>query len=270
MTKNELKHIKLRYNFPRGVKVCPAHDNDQTFNWNPKRMCVYKSAITAGLIFHVHPFIVRLLAKIRAHLCQLYTSAWTIIIISIVRCHQLGIPLSTTIFMSIFMLKNSSLVRPWWVQINHRPDVDDIVNLLSLPNSNHGLNKKILVVEWEDSDWGDLLKTTFSNVSDQLDQVLKLNNFECYARDALIREKGQNHFQHIINERQLVETSLSFLSLEAVDALDEDAAKNGIKPMKRMIKQAEDGSSRLPSKIPAFLESLLLERGGSRNLTGTI
>lgn len=149
LSRPAFKQLKSKYSYPEGVKVREASPNDRTCNWSPTRLCVYKSALDIGFRFPVHPFIVELLNELKIHPCQLYPNAWGLIVVFILRCHQLGIPLCTTLFRSIFIVKNSPLSRAGWVQINHRAGVDNIVNALSLPDSNHGWQKKFLVLEWE-------------------------------------------------------------------------------------------------------------------------
>ncbi|KAL8119819.1 hypothetical protein AgCh_017075 [Apium graveolens] len=159
LSRPAFKQLKSKYSYPKGVKVREASANDRTCNWSPTRLCVYKGALDLGFRFSVHPFIVELLNKLKIHLCQLYPNAWGLIVVFIVRCHQLGIPLCTTLFRSIFIVKNSPLSRAGWVQINHRTGVDNIVNALSLPDSNHGWQKIFLVLEWEGGDWGEFFSS---------------------------------------------------------------------------------------------------------------
>lgn len=114
------------------------------------------------------------------------------------------------------MIKNSPLIKAGWVQINHRPGVNNIVNSLSLPDSNHNWNKKFFVLEWMDEDWGEFFETSFHNVVDNPNHILQLSTSELYARDALIRDCGQTHFRHFVNERKLAEAGISNLPLEGI------------------------------------------------------
>lgn len=107
MSEGEIRKIKERYSFPSCIKVREPNYNDITCNWDPERLCVFKGALVARLRFPVYPFIIRLLAAIKVHPCQLFPNSWRLIVIFMLRCHQLEIPFSNSMFRSIFLVKSS-------------------------------------------------------------------------------------------------------------------------------------------------------------------
>lgn len=70
-----MREIKEKYSFLSCIKVCDLGFSDRTCNWDRERLCVFKGAPEAVLRFPVHPFIIRLLAHIKVHPCQLYPNS---------------------------------------------------------------------------------------------------------------------------------------------------------------------------------------------------
>lgn len=114
------------------------------------------------------------------------------------------------------MIKNSPLSKAGWVQFQHRAGVGHTMNAYSLPDSNHGWNKKSLVLEWRSGDWGEFFRTSFSCTVDSPYFIFKLDIPELHARDKLSSDNGQTHFRCFVNERKLAEPGLSGLSLKGI------------------------------------------------------
>lgn len=185
---------------------------DRTCNWHHEKLFVYKEAILSGFRFPVHPFVVRLLAEVKINPCQLYPNSWRFIFIFMVRCHQEDIALNIPLFRSIFMFKNSPLVRKGWVSIQHRPGVPHIVNASSLPDSFHGWQHNFVILHWKGGDWGRYFRTRFGHVSDAGFYLLELNRLDLSNRDKLISDNGRTHYREFLNETALVEAGFSTLS----------------------------------------------------------
>lgn len=221
---------------------------------------MFNGAFIVGLKFLVHPCIIRLLAELEVHPCRLYPNSWGFIIYFMVRCHQLGIPLNTFLFKSIFMIKNSPLSKDGWVQSNielvlgtlwtHTPFQTPI---MAGTKSSSFLNEKVEIGK-------SCLKLT-SVVPLIARTIFSTLTPEMYARDELIKNNGQDHCWHFVNERKLIEAGLSgfirgyfFLPLQlwtslfllhyfpcfisADDALDAVSDKREM-PTRRMIKMDE-------------------------------
>lgn len=199
LKESHVRKIRADYSFPDSVKVRLPGVADRTCNWHPEKLCIHKGALEAGLRIPVHPFIIRFLAELQVHPCQLYPNAWRFIIIFMLRCRDLGIPLSTTMFRSIFMVKNSSKLKKGWISFQHRPSVPNIVNSHSFPDSHHYWEREFFILKWDGGDWGQFFVKRFGEVEDS---------------SHFIADDGRSHFRVFLTERKLVEAELSFLSLE--------------------------------------------------------
>lgn len=214
LNERDIKNIREAYHFPSAIKVCHPSPSDRTCNWHPERICVHWGALDAGFRFPVDPFIIRLLAELQIHPCQLYPNAWRFIIIFIIRCRQLGIPLSTTMFRSIFGVWNSSDYKKGWISFQHRAKLPHIVNPFSFPDSQHFWEREFVILEWEGGDWGNFFVKRFGSVEDSSHFVCDLSDSELLDRDKLLADDGRTHYKTFLNEKNLVEAGLSFLSIE--------------------------------------------------------
>lgn len=85
LDEQDVEQIRKSYGFPDSVKASLPGLGDRTCNWHPEKLCVYKGALEAGLRFPVDPFIIRLLAELQVHPCQLYPNAWRIVLVFMLR-----------------------------------------------------------------------------------------------------------------------------------------------------------------------------------------
>lgn len=123
---------------------------------------------------------------------------------------------------------------------------------------------------------GELFRTRFCNTVEIPNFLFKLDTTELHAHDRIIRDNGQTHFRYFVNERKLLKAGFSGFSLEGiyfshlhiwtslflfqyltffvsgVDALDTVSDKGDVHT-RRMIKKAEEATSRLSLEGPDFL-----------------
>lgn len=214
LNNREVEMIRNTYSFPDGIQVLMPELGDRTCNWHPERLCVYKDALGAGLRFPVHPFIIRLLAELQIHPCQLYPNSWRLLIIFILRCRDLKIPLSTTIFRSIFLVLNSSHTKKGWVRFQHRGNIPHMVNTKSFPDAHHFWPREFVVLYWEGGDWGEFFMKRFGSMEDSSHFIMELKSEELSYRDKLLEDNDRSHYRAFLTEKRLVEASLSFLPYE--------------------------------------------------------
>lgn len=206
--------IGRKFNFPPTVEVGCPKPGDRTCNWHPRKLFVYRDAIEAGFRLPLDEFVVRLLAEVGANPCQLSPNAWRYIYIFMLRCIELNIEYTTTLFRSIFLFKNSPEIRKGWLSIQHRPGVPHLFNHSSLRDKDHDWQRHFFVVRWKGGDWGKLFKPRFSHVKDTNDHIMYLSPEELRDRDKLIADDGQSHAKLILNECALVRAGLSIVSME--------------------------------------------------------
>ncbi|KAL8115130.1 hypothetical protein AgCh_021815 [Apium graveolens] len=126
-------------------------------------------------------------------------------------------------------------------------------NGCSLNDSNHNWNKKFVIVEWKDGDWGVYFIHDFSSPVDSSHFILNLFDAELHARDLLIDDDGRTPYWEFVMEVKLVEAGLSCLSIEVAKALDAKA-KPSDAVTGRMARNAIKKANHIP-KVPAFLEA---------------
>lgn len=214
LNEKDVQKIKDSYHFPSAIKVRLAKPSDRTCNWHPERLCVYWGALDAGFRFPVDNFIIRLLAEYQIHPCQLYPNSWRYISIFLIRCRQLGIHPTTTLFRSIFVASNSSDQKKGWVSLKHRAKIPHMVNPYSLPDSQHFWEREFVILEWKGGDWGNFFVKRFGVVKDSKHFVCDLDDSELQDRDWLLADDGCTHYKMFLNEKNLIEAGLSFLSVE--------------------------------------------------------
>lgn len=261
LSKKDVEKIRNTYGFPSAIRVCLPNPGDRTCNWHPERICVLKGALEAGFRFPVHAFIIRFLAELQVHPCQLYPNSWRFLIIFLLRCRELEIPWSTTMFRSIFAVKNSSDSKPGWVCFQLRNGLPHIVNSFSFPDSHHFWERDFVVLEWEGGDWGHFFVKKFGFVHDSSHFVCELNPKELSDRDRLLADDGRTHYRTILTEKKLIEAGLSILSFEAAEETDNRPA-NQPTVTRRMMKKAEAQLEPSRREVPQFLEEN--SQGGKR------
>ena len=103
--KKEIKKYNKLFNLPSYLELIHPEGGDRTCHWDPQRLCVYRDALMAGLRFPFHEFIVRLLAAVRIHPCQVVPNGWRGIFCFMVLCIRKNIPLSVACLGRYFSLK---------------------------------------------------------------------------------------------------------------------------------------------------------------------
>lgn len=210
----EVRDLTEKYPFPPCLEVMSPDPGDRTCNWHPERLFVYKGAIEAGLRFPLHHFVVRLLAELGVHPCQLYPNSWSFIFIFVARCLKEGLVLSVPVFLSIFNVKNSPGTRKGWVSIQHRTRARQICCSASLPDSHHEWRHHFVVLHWKGGDWGRFFRPSFNHVHDRGSCTDLFGPAECIAFNELTSGHEGRHYRAFLTESIMVKIGLSRLSTE--------------------------------------------------------
>ncbi|KAK9158368.1 hypothetical protein Scep_004942 [Stephania cephalantha] len=198
-----------------------------------KDLCVFKAALVAGFRLPPHPFISELLCSYGVHPAQLTPNSWRLVNCFIVKCTQLGLPLSDNVFRHVFITRKSNANFPRWVTFRHRPRVGPIFDTVLI---SHGIpstwKEGFIYIEWVDGDWSTCFPFSWAIVRSS-SKKYHMSSQEMGIHVALCADKGQIIAVLLLKGSVLVECGISHLDEEGNEMISRDLVLYGSTPRDR-------------------------------------
>lgn len=207
---SKIKKYQKLYSIPDYIEIGHPGDSVRTCHWDPHVLCIYLETLYAGTRLPFHDFIIKLLADVRIHPCQISPNGWRCINVFIALCTEKQLPITVALFRKIFQFKKSPSCG--FVLINQRPNMPHIFNGLSLPSSKPKWKEQFLTLTWRDGDWGTLFRKSFSPVRDGHPDDIELTEEETIALFELQKDNGSTHYRKILDEFNFKKLKLSRVS----------------------------------------------------------